>query len=54
MTFNVITLAILLIVGIFTFIVSNVTWDLFGMQIKNKVKNILPTGTTTDIGEVKK
>ena len=51
---NILFLAILLIVGIFTFIVSNVTWDLFGMQIKNKVKSILPVGTVTDTGAVKK
>ena len=49
-----IVLAILLLVGIFTFIVSNVTWDLFGMQIKEKVKSILPVGTKTDSGEVQK
>jgi hypothetical protein len=51
-TGNLLTLAILLIMGIFTFIVSNVVWDLFGMTIKTKVKNLLPTGTSTGLGEV--
>ena len=51
---NLITLAILLIVGIATFILSNMIWDLFGMQIKQKFTNILPSGTKTDQGEVQK
>jgi hypothetical protein len=51
---NLITLTILLLVGVFTFILSNVVWDLFGLQIKQKVSNILPKGTKTDQGEVKK
>jgi hypothetical protein len=54
MVFSPLTLAILLIVSVFTFILSNVVWDLFGLQIKQKFSSILPSGVSTDQGFTKK
>jgi hypothetical protein len=41
-----------IIIGILIFVSTKVVLDLFGQQIKDKVKVLLPKGTTTDEGEI--
>jgi len=49
-SFNLILINI--VIGIIIFVTTKVVLDLFGQQIKDKVKTILPRGTTTDEGEL--
>ena len=41
-----------IVIGIIIFISVKVILDLFGQQIKDKIKRVLPKGTTTDEGEI--
>jgi len=41
-----------IVIGIIIFVSVKVILDLFGQQIKDKVKMVLPKGTKTDEGDL--
>jgi len=41
-----------IIIGVAIFVITKVVLDLFGGQIKERFKQILPSGTVTDEGEI--
>jgi hypothetical protein len=49
---NVTLIMLNIIIGVLIFVITKVILDLFGTQIKEKFKRILPSGTVTDEGEI--
>ena len=49
---NINLILINIVIGILIFVSTKVILDLFGQQIKDKVKVILPKGTKTDEGDI--
>lgn len=49
---NVSLILINIVIGIIIFVSVKVILDLFGQQIKDKVKMVLPKGTKTDEGDL--